>query len=474
MNEPMPAALAPPPEAVHDPRLRHRVFARALAGGAAWAEIFHELRVDASITLASGDRTSRSAGLAGGVGLRVVGPAGSCQAFSPLDDAASLLDLAGRAAAGYSAMAGGTHAPAPFSDAPPGAPAGTDWADALDLALLEDRARTALLAAEAVGTDGVRVRGTTWLRTVTVANSRGVLRSFTSPGTRVAVDAFARNGSDRRKGRSNHCAATPVGVLAAAQAAEVGERAAGQARRVLGTGTVAPAALPVVLAPKAAGLLVHELLGHPCEADMVAAGSSPVHTAAPGPVTDSCVSVRDGCSGADAWGAAPWDDEGTPNPQTLVIDRGHGHHVLSDRRHADLTEGQASSGNGRRQSYAHPVLPRTSLTRLAPGGTDPQAMVAGLATGLWVLAAEGGAVNARTGMLTIDVKEARVIRSGTPAELVSGVAITADAREVLRGIRAVGDDPLLCPMICGKHGQWIPAAAESPSVLVERMQTVGG
>lgn len=29
-------------------------------------------------------------------------------------------------------------------------------------------------------------------------------------------------------------------------------------------------------------------------------------------------------------------------------------------------------------------------------------------------------------------------------------------------------------MICGKHGQWIPAAAESPSVLVERMQTVGG
>ncbi|BBA95586.1 putative TldD/PmbA family protein [Actinacidiphila reveromycinica] len=477
-------------DALGDPALARRVLDRALAGRAAWAEVYHEVRTDGSVTMNDGERTSRSASLTEGVGLRAVGPAGTCNVYGPAPDPAALLRLAERAADAYDALAGGG-APGEPPTAPAGRPesAARLWADAnpadanpwadarwdetLDLGRLEAHAAAALAAATETDTDGVRVRATTWSRSVVVVNSLDGRARWTTRGTRFAVDAFARRGADRRRGRANHCSDLPVGAIDAAPAQDAGRRAAAQAHRVLGTSAAPPAAVPVVLAPAAAALLVHELLGHPCEADMVAGGTSPLRPSGPAPALDSCVTVLDGCPPQGGWGRADRDDEGTPNAETVVIDRGVPSGVLTDRASAEA-HGWALTGNGRRQSYAHPVLPRVSGTRLAAGTSSADALVAGLGDGLWVLAAQGGSVNARTGMLTIDVKEARLVRGGVPGERVSATAVAAHARDVLRGIRAVADDPLTCPMICGKHGQWIPVAAQAPSVLVERMQTVGG
>lgn len=475
------------PTALDDEAVLRRVLGAALATGGSWAELFHERRVDAAVTLAGPTQRTRSGGLTAGVGLRVVGGGITCNVSSALSDERSLDELAVQAAEAFALMsagaqptaAGGLPKDTGVATRPPARRESADLDEAvrrgLDHQLLDERATAALLAASAVPhIDAVRVRLSGWLREVTVVSTGCTHRTFRDAGTRMTVDAFARRGDDRRKGRAGWCSGAVPAASGLPDAQATGAHAAEQAVRLVGTGPVRTDELPVILAARAAGLLVHELLGHSLEADAVDGGTSLVATMLGQQVTDSALSVLDGSAAPGVWGAPAVDDEGTPNVETELIRHGVFVDVLTDRSSGLVRDRRGSSGNGRRQSFEHPVLPRVSRTRVATGRTSRQDMVAGLRYGLLVHGLEGGAINARTGLLNLTVKEAQVVRDGEPAERVSGVALVGDARTTFGAVRAVGDDPEFCPLSCGKHGQWIPVSAESPSLLVERLRLVGG
>jgi TldD protein len=227
----------------------------------------------------------------------------------------------------------------------------------------------------------------------------------------------------------------------------------------------------VIVDAAAAGLVVHELIGHALEADAVRQGTSLVASLAGTRVTDAAVTVLDGGAPPGTWGCPPVDDEGTANLATLLLDRGVFVGTVTDRLHADAAE---TTGNGRRASYEHPVLPRASCTRLMPGTASLAHLVADLADGLLVTAVDGGAVDARTGLLNVVVREGVAIRSGQPAGVVGGLTLVADARTALAAITGVGDRPTTHAMLCGKHGQLVPVSASSPALRFDGFQVIGG
>ncbi|HAJ45341.1 MAG TPA: metalloprotease TldD, partial [Alphaproteobacteria bacterium] len=63
----------------------------------------------------------------------------------------------------------------------------------------------------------------------------------------------------------------------------------------------------------------------------------------------------------DRRGSLSVDDEGTPTSRTVLIEDGILKGYLQDRMNARLM-GVAPTGNGRRQSYQHSILPRMTNT----------------------------------------------------------------------------------------------------------------
>ncbi|WP_278371027.1 TldD/PmbA family protein, partial [Thalassospira xiamenensis] len=78
------------------------------------------------------------------------------------------------------------------------------------------------------------------------------------------------------------------------------------------------------------------------------------------------VTVVDDGTIHDRRGSLSIDDEGTPTQRTVLIEDGILKGFMQDRLNARLT-GVKSTGNGRRQSYAHAPMPRMTNTYMLGG-----------------------------------------------------------------------------------------------------------
>ena len=136
------------------------------------------------------------------------------------------------------------------------------------------------------------------------------------------------------------------------------------------------AALPdapvdVVLEPGRAGPLFHELVGHPLEADIVAAGSSYLCGRDGERVAPAWLRVSDGPAPAGEGLSAAVDDEGTPLRPVMLIEAGRVAGLLCDGL-SGAPLGLPGNGHGRRLDYRHPLIPRMWHTRATAFGLAPQ------------------------------------------------------------------------------------------------------
>ncbi|MGH6827628.1 MAG: TldD/PmbA family protein, partial [Rhizomicrobium sp.] len=124
--------------------------------------------------------------------------------------------------------------------------------------------------------------------------------------------------------------------------------------------------MTVVLGPGWPGILLHEAVGHGLEGDFnrkktsTFAGLLGQRVAAPG------VTVVDDGTIEGRRGSLSIDDEGTPSSRTVLIEDGILKGFMQDRQNARLM-GMTPTGNGRRQSFACPVMPRMTNTTMLAG-----------------------------------------------------------------------------------------------------------
>lgn len=251
-------------------------------------------------------------------------------------------------------------------------------------------------------------------------------------------------------------------------------KAAEQAIRNLSAVDAPAGEMVVVLGPGWPGILLHEAVGHGLEGDFNRKGVS-AFSGRLGEVVASplCTVVDDGTI-PNRRGSLNVDDEGTPTGQTVLIEKGVLTNYLQDRLNARLM-GMRSTGNGRRESFAHPPMPRMTNTFLLPGESDPEEIIRSVDRGLYAVYFGGGQVDITSGKFVFSASEAYLIEGGKVTRPVKGATLIGHGPEVLKRITLVGHDLALDEGIgtCGKDGQSVPVGVGLPTVRIDGL-TVGG
>jgi TldD protein len=222
------------------------------------------------------------------------------------------------------------------------------------------------------------------------------------------------------------------------------------------------------------GILLHEAVGHGLEGDFnrkktsAFAGLMGKRVAAPG------VTVVDDGTIPDRRGSLSFDDEGTPTSRTTLIEDGILVGFMQDRQNARLM-GVESTGNGRRQSYAHIPMPRMTNTVMMGGDADPSDVVAAVKDGIYAVGFGGGQVDITNGKFVFSCTEAYRVKNGKVLNAVKGATLIGDGPSAMTRVRMIGNDMEMDPGIgtCGKNGQGVPVGVGQPTLLVDGL-TVGG
>ncbi len=249
-------------------------------------------------------------------------------------------------------------------------------------------------------------------KTVLVAAGDGTLAADIRPLVRLNVTVVAEHKGRREQGRAGGGSRTGYGFFVE------GGRALGSAREAARQALVnleaeeAPAGtMTVVLGPGWPGILLHEAVGHGLEADFNRKGSS-AFTGCIGQriASELCTVVDDG-SLSERRGSLNIDDEGTPTQRTVLIENGILKGYLQDRLNARLMK-TTSTGNGRRESFAHVPMPRMTNTYLLNGQHHPEEIIASVDRGLYAASFGGGQVDITSGKFVFSASEAYLIERG--------------------------------------------------------------
>ncbi|MFQ5927379.1 MAG: TldD/PmbA family protein [Terriglobia bacterium] len=313
------------------------------------------------------------------------------------------------------------------------------------------------------------------LRFVLIANSEGEVADDVQPLLTFSVSVVVQNHQGRQAGWKN------LGLRAGLEAfsRERGERLAREAVRQATTllaAHPAPAGeMPVVLAAGASGVLLHESVGHPLEADFNRKKLSVFSGRLGERIATELATVVDDATLPGLRGSLNVDGEGTvPRQATVLIEKGRLVGYLQDRLSARLMQ-LAPTGNGRRQDYTCIPIPRMTNTYLAAGASDPEEILRSVARGIYCKSFTGGQVEPAAGKFTFSMHEAYLIEDGRLTYPVKDATLIGSGIEILNQIVLVGGDLEVDrgAWTCGKDGQGAPVGVGTPTVKIARM-TVGG
>jgi len=250
--------------------------------------------------------------------------------------------------------------------------------------------------------------------------------------------------------------------------------AAERAAALLDAPRVAGGTLPVILDPELAGVFIHEAFGHLSEADFVYENPQAREMMTLGRRFGKPVlNVGDNGAARGLRGTLPFDDEGTPTQDTVLIREG----VLVGRLHSRETAaamGERPTGNARAISFRHPPIVRMTNTYIGNGRGTFEDLIRDIPLGVYACGAFGGQTMLENFSFT--AAYGRMIRDGHVAELVKDVVIAGNLFQTLDRIDHIAGDFQWNEMGggCGKGGQFpLPVTEGAPHVRIEQA-LVGG
>ncbi|PJE80812.1 Metalloprotease TldD [invertebrate metagenome] len=237
----------------------------------------------------------------------------------------------------------------------------------------------------------------------------------------------------------------------------------------------APAgSMPIVLGSGWSGVLLHEAVGHGLEGDFNRKGSSAYSGKIGEKVASSLCTIVDNGAIEGRRGSLNIDDEGVKTGCTVLIEKGILKGYMQDKLNARLM-GQSSTGNGRRESYAHLPMPRMTNTYMLAGKSEPDEIIASVDKGIYVANMGGGQVDITSGKFVFSASEAYLIEKGKVTRPVKGATLIGNGPDVMGRVSMVGNDLALDPGmgVCGKDGQSVPVGVGQPTLKIDEI-TVGG
>jgi TldD protein len=310
---------------------------------------------------------------------------------------------------------------------------------------------------------------------VLVAAIDGTLSADVRPLVRLNVHVIAEQGSRREQGSSGGGARESLDYfLQQDRALDYAREAVRQALVNLEAVDTPAGSMPVVLGPGWPGVLLHEAVGHGLEGDFNRKGTSAFSGRIGEQVAASCCTVVDDGTLPGRRGSLNMDDEGTPSQNTVLIENGILKGYMQDKHNARLMK-VATTGNGRRESYAHLPMPRMTNTYMLPGEHDPEEIISSVERGLYAVNFGGGQVDITSGRFVFSASEAYLIEKGKVTKPVKGATLIGNGPESMTRVSLVGNDLKLDAGVgvCGKEGQSVPVGVGQPTLKLDEL-IVGG
>ena len=442
-----------------------------------YADLYFEYTTTDSVSLEEGIVKSGDRHLAQGVGVRAI--RGERQGYAHSDDISA--DSARVAAGTARAIADETrpHAPvalggpAPDQNLYPVSTAPTDVPVAEKVAWLGEI--DAYARAQSSKITEVMASIVSQHKHVLVAGSDGTRVADVLPLVRVNVQVMAADGSKREVGYQGAGGRFELDVMRDPNRwQKLVDEAVRTALLNLEAEPCPAGAMDVVLGPGWPGILLHEAIGHGLEGDFNRKKTSAFSGLVGQRVAADGVTVVDDGTLENRRGSLNVDDEGTPTQRNVLIENGVLCGYMQDRLNAKLM-GEAPTGNGRRESYAHMPLPRMTNTFMLAGQDDPEEILRSVENGLYAVSFGGGQVDITSGKFVFSASEAYRIENGQIGAPVKGATLIGNGPDVLKRVTRIGHDLALDEGVgtCGKDGQGVPVGVGLPTIRLDDI-TVGG
>jgi len=310
---------------------------------------------------------------------------------------------------------------------------------------------------------------------ILLAASDGTLAADVRPLIRLNVSVILEQDGRREQGYSGGGARTDLNYFLNGDLPMNYAREAVRQAIVQLDARAAPAGtMPIVLGPGWPGILLHEAVGHGLEGDFNRKGTSAFSGKIGQKVASPLCTIVDDGTLPDRRGSLSVDDEGTPGQYSVLVENGILKGYMQDKLNARLM-GVESTGNGRRESFAHVPMPRMTNTYMLAGPHDPEEIIASVDKGIYAPNFGGGQVDITSGKFVFSASEAYLIEKGKVTAPIKGAMLIGDGPEALNRISMVGNDLELDSGVgtCGKEGQSVPVGVGQPTLKIDEI-TVGG
>ncbi|MBN1396928.1 MAG: TldD/PmbA family protein [Bacteroidetes bacterium] len=310
------------------------------------------------------------------------------------------------------------------------------------------------------------------LQYITIANSEGLIIADARPQTRIVVFATAEENGISNTGYKSAGGRVGLNFFSNVEKPEeTGKKAAEEAVLLLSAVDPVAGEQPVVLGSRQSGVMIHEAVGHPLEADGNRKKTSIMWDKLGTQVANPIVTIYDDPTIPYYRGSYNVDDEGTIPGKKILIEKGKLVGYLQDRLSAKLMN-MDTDGHGRRQTYRHNPIPRMANTVLAPGDASVEDIIKSVEKGFYAETYQGGQVS-DSGKFTFSVNMGYLIEDGKITRPVKNATLIGTNVDILNEVEMIANDTAFFLGTCGKDGQSAAVTAGTPTLKLRKM-TVGG
>lgn len=292
--------------------------------------------------------------------------------------------------------------------------------------------------------------------------SEGMDRVWSFQRSLIHGMVTARRDGEVVSYRTRHGGQGGLEVIQTCDLVNLGEEAQRAAIRLLAAERAPSGKMPLIADRDLTGVYIHEALGHPCEADLVAAGDSCLDGKLGHQIGNEIVTVVDDPTMMGGYGAYPVDDEGVNTREKVLIKNGVLTEYLNHREtahHFDVDP----NGGARAQDGLHHPLVRMSNTMIQGGHhADMDELMEDIEYGVYACGTRGGQVDTGRGSFQFAAQEAWLIENGELTRPLKDVSVSGLTLQILKNVDGLTRDAMLAsPGFCGK-GQTVPVGDGGP------------
>jgi TldD protein len=287
-------------------------------------------------------------------------------------------------------------------------------------------------------------------KTVLIINSSGIEAVDVRPMISFNISVIVNKNNVRESGYQGGGGRIGLSYFEKNTPEQMAEEAVNQAMILLEAKPAPAGEMEVVLGAGESGILLHESIGHPLEADFNYRGSS----AFSGRIGEKIASEQ--CTIVDQGdlplqrGSLNVDDEGNDTGKSVLIE------------------------NGILRTYMFDLITANHFkTKTLNGRRDE--IIKSVKKGIYAKTFSGGQVEISSGDFVFSITEGYLIENGTVGYPIKNATLIGNGPEILKRVLMVGNDLVISDgkWTCGKDGQTVPVGVGMPTVKLSHI-TVGG